>query len=283
MAMRVDDPHPAAWLTPRPHRVRQVRRELRDTYSLELEPCVGAPAAFAPGQFNMLYVFGIGEVPISISGNPARLETVVHTVRAVGLVSRALCRLKRQDVIGVRGPFGNAWPLAAAVGGDVLIVAGGLGLAPLRPAIYYLLARREAYDRIAVLYGARTPADVLFARELERWRKGASLQIEITVDTASPGWQGHVGVVPALIARARFTPARTVALVCGPEVMMRFTAQELVQQGVPPARIFLSLERNMKCAVGLCGRCQFGPTVLCKDGPVFPYAQIAPFFLTREV
>lgn len=270
-------------LTPRLHRVHRVRRELRETHSLELEPCTGSPVSFSPGQFNMLYVFGIGEVPISLSGDPARLQTIVHTVRAVGAVSQALCRLKPGDVIGVRGPFGNAWPLASAAGGDVLIVAGGLGLAPLRPAIYHLLRHRATYDRVAVLYGARTPADILFARELGRWQKRASLQVEVTVDSASPAWQGRVGVVPALIARAAFNPERTVALVCGPEVMMRFTVRELLQRGVPPVHIFLSLERNMKCAVGLCGRCQLGPTFLCKDGPVFPYAQIAPYFAVREV
>ncbi len=273
-------------MAPRPFRVRRITREIHDTVTLDIEPAAGAAAfSFAAGQFNMLYLFGLGEVPISISSDPAESLVLAHTVRAVGPVTNALCRLRRGQVLGVRGPFGSGWPLVEAAGGDVVIVAGGIGLAPLRPVLYQLLAHRNQYGRIALLYGARTPADLLYERDLARWRGRFDVQIEATVDAAEAGaaWRGHVGVVTTLIPRAEFDPAETTALICGPEVMMRFTIADLQKRGLPADRIYLSMERNMKCAIGLCGHCQFGPTFVCKDGPVFPYDRIAPLLKVREI
>lgn len=271
-------------MLPTQFRVRRKRRETYDTFTLELEPLNGTDGlAFAAGQFNMLYVFGVGEVPISISGDPTQPQTVAHTVRAVGTVTTALRNLRPGDVVGVRGPFGTPWPVEEAAGSDVVIVAGGIGLAPLRPALYHLLANRDRYGKVVLLYGARTPEDLLYKRELQKWRGRFDLDVEITVDSATGEWRGNVGVVTTLIPRAPFDPLHTVALVCGPEIMMRFTVLELQKRGIALENIYISMERNMKCAVGFCGHCQFGPTFICKDGPVFRFDQIRPFFETREV
>lgn len=265
-------------------RVRRARRETRDTWTLDLAPADGGMAAFAPGQFAMLYVPGVGEAPISISSDPRAPAAATHTIRAVGAVTRALCALRPGDALGWRGPYGRPWPLEAMEGGaDVVIVAGGIGLAPLRPAMLRLLADRARFRRIALLYGARTPGDLLFRRDLERWRSRLDTEVEITVDYGDAEWRGNVGVVTTLIPPARFDPARAVAFVCGPEVMMRFTVAELRMRGIPPERIYLSLERNMHCGVGLCGRCQFGPFFVCRDGPVFAYADVERFFTIREI
>ena len=270
-------------MAPAAHRVRRVVRDTHDTVTLELAAHTETGSGFAPGQFNMLYVFGLGEAPISISGDPATPGVLAHTVRAVGAVTRALRGLRRGGVVGLRGPFGTAWPLDEAAGRDVVLMAGGIGLAPLRPVVYHLLAHRDRYGRVAVLYGARTPADLLYTRELERWRGRFDVQIEVTVDAAPPGaWRGHVGVAGTLLPLAEFEPADAVALVCGPEVMMRFAIADLRRRGLAPEQIYLSMERNMRCAIGLCGHCQFGPAFVCKDGPVFRYDRLAPFLGVRE-
>ena len=263
--------------------VARVRAETYDTHTLELMPLERRVVPFQPGQFNMLYLFGLGEVAISISGDPAHPSPLVHTLRSVGAVTRGLCALKPGDTLGVRGPFGTAWPLEEAVGSDVVLVAGGIGLAPLRPAIYRLLAERRRYGRIVILCGARSPQDILFRRELEKWRSRFDLEVTATVDYAAGDWNGHVGVVTTLIPRAGFDPSHTVAMACGPEVMMRFAVRELERRGVSPDRIYVSMERNMKCAVGFCGHCQYGPRFVCKDGPVFRFSDLAPLFDVREV
>ncbi|MGP0093319.1 MAG: FAD/NAD(P)-binding protein [Xanthobacteraceae bacterium] len=268
---------------PLPYRVHRARRELADISTLELVPLAGEVPSFLPGQFNMLYAFGIGEVAISMSGDPARPGAFVHTVRDVGAVSGAIARLGSGSVVGLRGPYGTAWPAAAAEGNDVVIVAGGLGLAPLRPAIYQVLAHRERYGRVVVLYGTRSATDILYRHELERWRRRLDVDVSVTVDHADAHWRGNVGVVPKLIARAGFDPHNTVAMVCGPEVMMRFTAIALHAAGLALDRIYLSMERNMKCAIGLCGHCQFGPDFICKDGPVMRYDRIADILAVREI
>jgi NAD(P)H-flavin reductase len=231
----------------------------------------------------MLYLFGVGEVPISISGDPADRENLVHTIRAVGTVTRPMRQLKRGDILGVRGPFGSPWPVEEAKGNDVEIVAGGLGLAPLRPVRYYLLAHRERYGRIVLLYGARTPQDLLYQRSLDQWRGRSRIEVAYTVDAAATDWRGYVGVVTTLVPRARIDPAKATAMICGPEVMMRYVILELQKCGVATENIFISMERNMKCAIGFCGHCQFGPTFICKDGPVFRYDRIRPFFDLRGV
>ncbi len=257
------------------------RQELPDTWTLEIAP--GRPFDFLPGQFNMLYVFGIGEVPISISGDPAQPDLLVHTVRAVGKTSEAICALGRGARLGVRGPFGMAWPVEQAAGGDIVVVAGGIGLAPLRPAIYRLIATRERYGRVSVIYGGRSPEALLYGSELRRWRGRFDIDVQVTVDSAPASWRGNLGVVTKLIARAGFEPSATTALVCGPEIMMRFAVNEFLARGVASDRVFVSMERNMKCAVGLCGHCQYGAHFVCKDGPVFAYARIERLFKVREL
>jgi NAD(P)H-flavin reductase len=259
-------------MTPLPYRVVDKRRENHDNWTLELEPVADMIEPIGPGQFDMLYAFGVGEVPISTSGDVEKTgTTLVHTIRAVGAVTNALCAARPGDVLGVRGPFGNRWPLDAAVGKDLLIVAGGVGLAPLRPAFYHALAHRREYGEVTLLYGGRTPEDLLFRRELERWRARLDANVAVTVDAATTEWHGRVGVVPKLIPGARFDPEDTVAFVCGPEIMMRFTALPLVDAGIPPERIYLSMERTMRCGIGLCGHCQCGPTLVCRDGPVYTW------------
>lgn len=271
-------------MVPIPYRVERVRRELSDTFTLYLAPADGSPGKnFLPGQFNMLYVFGVGEAAISISGDCTSSLPLVHTVRSVGPVTRAIGCLRRGDIIGVRGPFGSAWPVAASEGADMLLISGGVGLAPLRPAIYQLLANRERYGNVSIYYGARTPEDILFLDELQTWRGRFDLMVDVTVDRATGSWAGKVGVVTNLVARGHFDPFETVALVCGPEVMMRYTIKTLNEGGISNDRIYVSMERNMKCAVGFCGHCQLGPYFVCKDGPVFRFDQIEDLFEIREL
>jgi NAD(P)H-flavin reductase len=269
-------------MMPRVARVRGRRRDAPQVWTLDIEAEDALPA-FAPGQFNMLTVFGIGEAPISLSGDPAEPGRLVHTIRAVGPVSAALTRLGPGDVLGLRGPFGMGWPMAEAAGRDVVIVAGGLGAAPLRPALYRLLAERARYGKIALLYGARSPADILFRREIESWRRRLDIDIEVTVDHAPSDWRGHIGVVTTLIARADFDPLHAIALVCGPEVMMRFAIAALGEAGLADDAIYLSMERNMKCAVVFCGHCQFGTVFICRDGPVFRYDRVRGLLAIKEI
>lgn len=263
-------------------RVHRRRRDGPEVWTLEIETEEAESGAFAPGQFNMLTAFGVGEVPISFSGDPATPRRLVHTIRVVGPVSRALARLKPRDALGLRGPFGVGWPMEEASGRDVLVIAGGLGLAPLRPVLYRLVAERERYGKVVLLYGTRSPDDILFRRDLEAWRARMDINVDVTVDHARSGWDGHVGVVTSLISRATFDSARTVAFVCGPEIMMRFTIAALRDAGLSDDGIYLSMERNMKCAIGFCGHCQFGPVFICRDGPVFRYDRVRAILGLKE-
>jgi NAD(P)H-flavin reductase len=270
-------------MVPRPFRVVSRRQETEDTWTLALEPAGGGPApAFRPGQFNMLYAFGVGEVPISISGDPAG-GPLEHTVRAVGPVSAAICRAQPGGQLGVRGPFGSGWPLKGAAGRHVVVVAGGVGLAPLRPALLAALAGRERLAGLILLCGGRAPAQLLFRSQLEDWQADPRLDVGVTVDSAEAGWLGHVGVVTTLIGDARFDPARATAFVVGPEVMMRFTVEALLARGMDAADVHISIERNMKCAIAHCGRCQLGPAFACREGPVMSFATVERFFRLREV
>jgi NAD(P)H-flavin reductase len=262
-------------MVPAAFRVAARRRDTADTWTLELEG--PGPLEFRPGQFTMLGAPGCGEVPISISGDPDGPARLVHTVRAVGAATAAICAAEPGQVLGVRGPFGRPWPVEEIEGADVVIAAGGIDLAPLRPAIVRLLARRERYGRIVVLYGGRDPDQLLYRDELREW------EAAITVDTAAPGWRGRVGVVTKLIDGAAFDSASAVALTCGPEVMMRFAVKALQRRGLPADRVYVSMERNMQCGIGHCGHCQLGPTLICRDGPVYAWKEVEPWLAIREL
>ena len=272
-------------MLPRPYRVLDVTMETADVTTLVLTPIADAPNIDAvdvrPGQFNMLWVFGVGEIPISVSRTGAG-GTLVHTVRAVGTVSDALAHLGEGGVVGVRGPFGTEWDVESAAGADIVVVAGGIGFAPLRPVVEHLLAHRDDYRHISVLVGARTPDEILFTDNLAQWpRPEAGVDVEITVDAARGDWGAHVGVVTDLIARAQFDASRTVAFVCGPEAMMRVATRALRERGMPLDRIRLSAERNMKCAIVHCGHCQLGDVFVCREGPVLDAARLMPLLGVR--
>jgi NAD(P)H-flavin reductase len=270
-------------MLPRRFRIGRTRQDTRDTYTFELEPVDGAPFVYAAGQFTMLDAFGVGEAPISISGNPLVPGLVEHTIRDVGVVTHALITAPTGAVLGVRGPFGTSWDVTDAAGGDVVFVAGGIGLAPLRGAILELIAQRDRYERVVLLYGVRTPEDILFGDELRTWAKDDGIVVEVTVDNAQHAWRGRVGLVPQLVPRAGFDARRATAFVCGPEVMMRYVASALVDRGVRENRVRLSMERNMKCGVGLCGHCQLRELFVCVDGPVLTYDRLAPLLSCREL
>jgi len=271
-------------MTPLPYCVHDIAKETPDTLTLTLQPQDGTQgSSFLPGQFSMLWVFGAGELPISISGDPAKQDHLVYTVRSVGKATNALVNQKAGAGIGVRGPFGKGWPVDAARGKDVILVAGGIGLAPLRPVVYHVLANRKDYGRLVILYGARSPRDLLYRKELAAWAKQSDTQVLITVDYGGLSWRNHVGVVTTLFKFARLRPSRSLAMLCGPEIMMRFVVRDLEAQGLSRDDIYLSMERNMKCAVGFCGHCQYGPYFICKDGPVFRYEQIRPLLEKYEL
>jgi NAD(P)H-flavin reductase len=246
------------------------------TYRLAPVPTTPDACRFTPGQFNMLYLPGVGEVAISMSGDPAATDAWIHTIRVAGNVTKTFAALPRGSRLGLRGPFGVGWPVESLRGGDVVLVTGGVGLAPIRPLICHLLRHRGDYGRIWLINGARTPDSLLFQREYDDWRH--SLTLQLTVDRAIGKWTGHVGVVTLLVDRLRLTrPEQTHVITCGPEVMMKFAAVSALRRDVAPERIWVSLERNMQCAAGLCGHCQLGPAFICKDGPVFRYDRILPY------
>jgi len=269
-------------MLPVPFNITKVTEETHDCFTVELEPPCGR-FEFAPGQFNMLYAFGVGEVPISISGDPDDPGRLVHTIRAVGTVTRKLETLTTGDVIGVRGPFGTPWPVDVAHGSDLMIIAGGIGLAPLRPVVYHALAHRDRYQRVLLMVGTRTPRDILYDEQLIAWRGRFDLDVEVTVDRGDDTWRGKTGVVTRILERADFDPANTIAMLCGPEIMMRFAARELQNQDTPTDHIYVTLDRNMQCAIAQCGHCQFGPELICRDGAVYRYDRIAHLFGIREV
>ncbi|MEV5480104.1 MULTISPECIES: FAD/NAD(P)-binding protein [Streptomyces] len=267
-------------LVPLPYRVVGRTEETPDTAEIVLEPVASALPPFVPGQFAMVYAFGVGDIPLSLSGIDGHRLT--HTVRAVGAVSRALYNLRPGRTAGVRGPLGAGWDLLAESGRDLLVVAGGLGLAPLRPLVRDALAAPQRFGRLNVLIGARTPGDLVCARDIDDWRK-AGARIQVTVDRPDDTWQGDVGVVTALLDRADFDPGNASAFVCGPEVMIRATARELAHRGLDTDRIRISLERTMHCGTGHCGHCQLGPLLLCLDGPVVTWTRAEPLLAVREL
>lgn len=269
-------------MLPQPAVVRAVRPEAYgiSTFSLEYAQPQTA-AGFRPGQFNMLHLPGFGEVAISICSDPSTPQIMEHTIRYAGSVTRALGRLKPGDTVGMRGPYGNPWPMELAEGKDLMIVSGGIGLAPLRPVILEALRRRDRFGRVLVLYGGRTPQDLLYTGEFDQWQQGG-IEMYVSVDRADETWKGQVGVIPMAFYRTRLDHRNTLVFTCGPEIMMRFVIYEAMARRIPKESIYISMERNMKCAIGFCGHCQLGPVFICKQGPVFRFSAIEPFFGKEE-
>lgn len=273
-------------IIPDPVHIQKIRWDTDDVFSLILDMNSFRNSSgfkFAAGQFNMLYAYGIGEAAISISSDPEHGGTLTHTIHRVGIVTTALSQLRRGDVVGIRGPFGTGWPVETLKGRDVLIVAGGIGLAPLRPVIYHILCHRSDFGRLIILYGARTPLHLLYRVELEHWSKLQGVEVLVTVDKGDTSWKGNISVVTKLLASVKLDLEKTIALVCGPELMMKYGAEDIERYGIATEKIYLSMERNMKCGAGLCGHCQFGPLFICKDGPVFPYDQIRHLLAIKEL
>lgn len=273
------------WL-PVAARICQVTRENFNTRTFRLEitdELIRQQYRWAPGQFNMLYVPGVGEAAISISSDSEEHQTLDHTIRVVGSVTRAIDRLGEGGVIGLRGPFGQAWPIEALEGQDVILMAGGIGLAPLRPVVYWALRHRDRLGRVVLLFGCRSPEDQIFAEELARWTRDAAIDVLVTVDNATGGWTGPVGVVTNLLKRVKVDAQRAVVLVCGPRILNRVAAWSFLQLHVPSSQIYVSLERSMNCGFGRCGHCQYGSKFVCMDGPVFRFSEIANIFAKEEI
>jgi NAD(P)H-flavin reductase len=273
------------WM-PVPARIVDVQKENFNTRTFQVQFVdeeIRAMYQFVPGQFNMLYVPGVGEAAISVSSDPEKTATLDHTIRLVGSVTRALERLGKGGLIGLRGPFGRGWPLEAMEGHNIVIVAGGIGLAPLRPAVYWLLRHRDHCQRVVLLYGCRTPEDRVFADELEKWDEKGAIEVLVTVDNATADWAGPVGVVPHLLRRIKVSAERTIVLVCGPKLLNRVAAWNFLQLHVPSDHVYVSLERNMNCGFGRCGHCQYGSKFVCTDGPVFCFSDIADIFGKEEI
>ena len=267
-------------MLPQPAVIQAIKPEAAGIFTFTLQfsdPAEAAAYRFKPGQFNMLYLPGFGEVAISLSSDPSEIGRMGHTIRNAGGVTRAIGRLRVGDVIGVRGPYGSAWPMEAGLGKNLVLVAGGIGLAPLRPVILAVMRERQAFQRVVLLYGARTPADLLYTAEFASWQEHG-IEAHTTVDIGNESWRGLVGVVPQLFYRIRVDAKQTLVLTCGPEIMMRFVIYEALARRIAKDAVYVSMERNMKCAVGFCGHCQFGPSFICKQGPVLKFSALEPFF-----
>ncbi|MCY2976764.1 MAG: FAD/NAD(P)-binding protein [Planctomycetota bacterium] len=281
--------------------VNRLRAHTSGVFSIDLsfeDPDVGKQFEFVPGQFNMLYVPGVGEAAISIAGTNVS-GMLQHTIRTVGAVTTAIEKGGVGMSLGLRGPFGRGWPLEPVTNstakvststkndhpknGDVIIVAGGIGLAPLRSMVEHIGSRRAEYGTVSIVVGARSPGDLLYQDEYEDWRS-RKMKVICTVDRASLDWKGQIGVVTLLLERLEIShPSLTTFMTCGPEVMMRYAAKSAINRGIPEAQIYVTLERNMNCAIGLCGHCQLGPNFICKDGPVFRYNSVSALLRVQEL
>ena len=268
-------------MLPDSHVIYKKKIETHDVFSITLD-IEKKRQDFLPGQFNMLYVPGHGEVPISFSGRNKK-GGIIHTIRRTGAVTDKIFTLRRGDSIGVRGPFGRGWPMDSAKSKDVILVAGGIGLAPLRPVIHEIMDNRDRYEKLILLYGTRTPDDILFEKEVHDWLARFDIDVILSVDRSVPGWHGHAGVIPNFIQGTDFNPENACAMICGPEIMMNFSVKALISRGMKPSDIYISMERNMKCAVGHCGHCQYGPYFVCKDGPVFSFPEVSNMIGFKEI
>jgi NAD(P)H-flavin reductase len=274
-----------------PTRVAVIQRVVTETPESATYWCAfrdgeGDGYEFQPGQFNMVYLFGVGEVAISISSDPAHPQRIGHTIRAAGRVTNLLTKVRPGDEIGIRGPFGRPWPMREAEGGDLVVIGGGVGVCPVRPAIEQAMRRRDRYRRLILLMGARTPELLPYRDQLDEWvaqmdRRG--VELHLTVDEKDASWPYDEGVVTTLFPKANIDPANATALVCGPEIMMRFAGRGLLDLGMPADRVWVSMERHMQCGIQLCGHCQLGPWFVCSDGPVFRYDQIRELMEVREL
>jgi NAD(P)H-flavin reductase len=247
------------------------------------DPGLRRSFGFSPGQFNMVYVFGVGEVPISISSDPAEAEVLDHTIRIVGTVTRAIGELKKGDIVGLRGPYGSHWPLEQAKGKDVVVVTGGLGCAPVVGAINYIIKRRKFYGTLKILHGIKTPRDLIYREKFLAWEKIPNTKVYLSSDQADEKWRYHIGFVTNLLDKAEIDPENCTVMMCGPDIMMRLAIKQFLEKQVSPDKIYLSLEKNMKCALGFCGHCQYGPHFICKDGPILRYDLVQHIFNLKEI
>ena len=273
-------------MIPQAAEIVEKRREAEGIYTVRVRLCDEAQRReyrFLPGQFNMLYAFGAGDVPMSIVSDPEDGDVIGHTLRTVGPVTQALGALAEGDILGMRGPYGSHWPLEEARGKEILILTGGLGCAPTLGALHYLFRRRENFGPIKIVHGVKAPKDLILHRQFEAWRKYPNTEVHLTADRSDGRWKHKVGLVTHLLTDLPLDASNTLVMMCGPEVMMHFAIKELIWKGISADRIYLSLERNMKCALGFCGHCQFGPQFICKDGPVLRYDRIQHFFRIKEV
>ncbi|MGE0081366.1 MAG: FAD/NAD(P)-binding protein [Thiohalomonadaceae bacterium] len=238
------------------------------------DPVQRAAYTFAPGQFNMLYLADVGEVPISISSDPSEPELIDHTIRAVGRVTEGMVRVKEGEIMGLRGPFGTGWPMEQAKGRNILVITGGIGCAPTASVVGYAHARRDQYGKITVLHGVRKPSDLIYGERFDSWCRATDTVCMFASQEQAPGWGGRTGLVTELLNDLAPGAADGMIMMCGPEVMMRAVAEELLRRGRPIEDIYVSMERSMQCGLGHCGHCQYGPDFICKDGPVFPYARV---------
>ena len=265
-----------------PQRVEIIKiiPETGDTKSFHLQfldSSIKERFSFLSGQFGEYSVFGEGEATFCISSSPTRPDHLEFSVKRVGRVTEALHQLNPGDNIGFRGPYGNSFPLDRMKGKNLLFIGGGIGLAPLRSLIQNVLDRRLEYGEITILYGARTPRDLCFKYDLESWGANPTVKMVTTVDAGDEGWKGKVGLVPVVLQEMSPSPQKTVAVTCGPPIMIRYTLRALEKLGFTPPQIWTTLEMKMKCGVGKCGRCNIGPLYVCKDGPVFSLEEIRNF------
>jgi NAD(P)H-flavin reductase len=270
-------------MTPELYKVTAFKHEIPEVFTLELQGLTQDTLKFSPGQFCMLHMFGVGESAISISGAAHQDDKVIHTIKALGVVTNKLQNLREGAIIGLRGPYGEPWPIKKMTGKNVVIASGGLGLAPLRPVIYHIIKNRKKYKKVWLFYGARTPADILYADEIQNWADKHDILVRISVDKAEGNWQGNVGVVTPLIHKEKIPSKDVIALLCGPEIMMHFGVIELEKKKISKKDIYISMERNMQCGVGYCGHCIFGPKLICRDGPVFSFDEVGDFLQVREL
>ena len=274
------EPNDLPWAS----RITSRVQETRDIFSVKLElvdPKIRDAYRSYPGQYNMLYLFGVGEVPISIVSDPEDNGPLEHTIRAVGRVTHGLERLRVGDTLGLRGPYGRGWPLQAAQGRNVVVISGGLGCAPVVSMIRYMLRRRDDHGQITILQGVKHSNDLIWRRQYQEWEQIRDVQVLLAADQGGPQWPFSVGNVTVLLEKANIPPEDTVAVLCGPEPMMKAAIPRLLERGVDPFHIWLSIERNMQCGIGHCGHCQVGPHFICQDGPVFRYPDIADW-IDRE-